>query len=129
MLDTMKLFPFPAVREGQKQFLTDVAETVNVGGILLAHAPTGIGKTVASIAPALEYALENHKTILFLTPKHTQHTIVIDTLKSINARHRLDVAAVDVIGKRWMCQHNIDDLDSREFNEFCRSKKKDETCD
>jgi len=129
MLDTMKLFPFPAVREGQKQFLTDVAETVNVGGILLAHAPTGIGKTVASIAPALEYALENHKTILFLTPKHTQHTIVIDTLKSINARHRLDVAAVDVIGKRWMCQHNIDDLDSREFNEFCRSKKKDETCE
>lgn len=122
------LFPYADVRGGQKELLQDVEETVKVGGILLAHAPTGIGKTVAVIAPALEYALENQKTILFLTPKHSQHAIVIDTLKGINRRHGTKITAVDVIGKRWMCQHHVEDLDSREFNEFCRSKKKDETC-
>jgi DNA excision repair protein ERCC-2 len=122
------LFPYRDVRGGQKEFLMDVEETIKACGILLAHAPTGIGKTVAAIAPALEYALGNHKTLLFLTPKHTQHAIVIDTLRGINRRHNTAITAVDIIGKRWMCQHHVDDLDSREFNEFCRSKKKDETC-
>jgi DNA excision repair protein ERCC-2 len=123
-----KLFPYTLVRGGQQDFLNDVEHAVNSKGILLANAPTGIGKTVASIAPALEYALSRQKTILFLTPKHTQHTIVIDTLRSIQKRHNINPTAVDIIGKRWMCQHKVDDLDSREFNEFCRSKKKDETC-
>ncbi|MDD5111940.1 MAG: ATP-dependent DNA helicase [Candidatus Altiarchaeota archaeon] len=122
------LFPYAIVRGGQEDFLHDVEDAVKSRQLLLAHAPTGIGKTVASLAPALEYALEKQKTILFLTPKHTQHTIVIDTLASINLRHKVNATAVDIIGKRWMCQHNVEDLDSREFNEFCRSKKKDETC-
>lgn len=126
--DMPDLFPYADVRGGQKELLQDVEETVKTGGILLAHAPTGIGKTVAAIAPALEYALENHKTLLFLTPKHSQHAIVIDTLAGINRRHGTRITAVDIIGKRWMCQHHVEDLDSREFNEFCRSKKKDETC-
>ncbi|MFH1125534.1 MAG: ATP-dependent DNA helicase [Candidatus Altiarchaeota archaeon] len=128
MVGMSRLFPFNIVRGGQKDFLKDVEETVKSKGILLAHAPTGIGKTVASISPALEHAIEKHKTVIFLTPKHTQHTIVIDTLKSIQKRQNIPIAAVDIIGKRWMCQHNVEDLDSREFNEFCRSEKKDETC-
>ena len=123
-----KLFPFTIVRGGQKDFLSDVADAVKDKGILLAHAPTGIGKTVASIAPALEYALEHQKTLLFLTPKHSQHRIAIDTLERIRKKYGVAISAVDVIGKRWMCQHSVEDLDSREFNEFCRSKKKDETC-
>lgn len=128
MVEMSRLFPFSAIRGGQKDFLRDVEDTVKSKKILLAHAPTGIGKTVAAITPTLEYALENHKTILFLTPKHTQHTIVIDTLRSINKKYEVNISAVDIIGKRWMCQHHVDDLDSREFNEFCRSKKEDETC-
>ena len=125
----MKLFPFDKVREGQKEFLKDTEAALEGGKHLVAHAPAGIGKTVAVVAPALSYALENGKTVFFLAPKHTQHTIVVDTLKRIRAGFDKDFACVDIIGKQWTCPHNVDNLDNREFNEFCRAIKKDERCE
>lgn len=124
----MNLFPFNRIREGQKEFLDDARNAVKSGKHLVAHAPTGIGKTAASVAAALEYALEYNKTVVFLTPKHTQHTIVVDTLKAIKKRYGTEFVAVDIIGKQWTCPHHVRDLDSREFNEFCRAQKKDERC-
>ena len=124
----MNLFPFKRVRGGQKEFLLDVKSAVDDGRHLLAHAPTGIGKTAAVIAPSLERALESNKTVFFLTPKHTQHTIVVDTLKRIKKKFGINFVTVDVIGKQWTCPQNVGDLDSREFNEFCRALKKDERC-
>lgn len=124
----MNLFPFKRVRDGQKEFLLDVESAVENGRHLLAHAPTGIGKTAAVIAPSLKYALENNKTVFFLAPKHTQHTIVVDTLQRIKNKFNVNFVVVDIIGKQWTCPQNVRDLDSREFNEFCRALKKDERC-
>ncbi|MCX6695586.1 MAG: ATP-dependent DNA helicase [Candidatus Altiarchaeota archaeon] len=125
----MKLFPFSIIRSGQQEFMDDVADSVKSGRHLAAHAPTGIGKTAGVLTPALEYALDNGKTVFFLTPKHTQHIIVVDTLRKVHKKYGVNINAVDIIGKQWMCPHGVKDLSSREFNEFCRSKKKDETCD
>ena len=61
----------------------DVTKALKRGEHLIAHAPTGIGKTVAVLSPTLECALKKNKTVFFLTPKHTQHVIVIDTLKKV----------------------------------------------
>ncbi len=124
----MDLFPFETIRPGQKEFLKDVEISINNRNHLVAHVPTGIGKTAAAIAPSLNYALNNGKTIFFLTPKHTQHTIVIDTLQRIKRKFNVNFIAVDFVGKQWTCLHDIRDLDSRDFNEFCRSMKKDERC-
>jgi DNA excision repair protein ERCC-2 len=124
----MDMFPFEKIREGQREFLEDVKNAVKEGKHLVAHAPTGIGKTAAVISPSLGYALKNNKTIFFLTPKHTQHTIVIDTLRKIKKKFNVDFISVDIIGKQWTCPHKVRDLDSREFNEFCRALKKDERC-
>ena len=70
------------------------------------HAPTGLGKTAASLAPALAYAREKKLTVFFLTSRHTQHHLAIKTLQDINAKHNLDLAAVDIIGKHAMCLHH-----------------------
>ncbi len=124
------LFPYSGIREGQKEFLEDVYKSVNEGKILLAHAPTGIGKTAASLGGTLKYALDNNKTIFFLTPKHTQHEIVIETLKKIKERYNLNFLAVDIIGKQWMCLYpDVEDLSTNEFNEFCKAKKEYEECE
>ncbi|MEA1924589.1 MAG: ATP-dependent DNA helicase, partial [Candidatus Altiarchaeota archaeon] len=122
------LFPFKRVRGGQREFMDDVSQVLKEKKHLIAHAPTGIGKTVAALAPTLELALEKNKTIFFLTPKHTQHVIVIDTLKRIRKKHGIDFVAVDIVGKQWTCPHQVRDLNSREFNQFCRKLKKDERC-
>jgi len=124
----MSLFPFKEIRDGQREFMQDVESSLREGKHLMAHAPTGLGKTAAVISPALEFSLKNNKTVFFLTPKHTQHTIVIDTLKKIHKKFKTSFVAVDIIGKQWTCPHKVRDLDSREFNEFCRAIKRDERC-
>jgi len=123
-------FPFKKIRPCQKEFLEDVKAILKQEKHLIAHAPTGIGKTAAVLSPSLEYSLSNGKTIFFLTPKHTQHKIVIDTLRKIKKRSKVrDLIGVDFIGKQWMCPYpKVRELSSREFNEFCRAQKRDERC-
>jgi DNA excision repair protein ERCC-2 len=124
----VKYFPYDGVRGGQRDFLRDCVDAGKSQKILLAHAPTGIGKTAAALSGALETAIEAGHTIFFLTPKHTQHAIVVDTIQKINARNNMSVKIVDIIGKQWMCPHNVAGLPPREFNEFCRAQKSGENC-
>jgi DNA excision repair protein ERCC-2 len=128
--DKPSLFPFSSIRAGQKEFMKDVKHAVEGGNILIAHAPTGIGKTVAALVPALQYAVETEKTVFFLTSKRSQHKIAIDTLRLIKEHAKLDFVAVDVTSKQSMCPRAVSIY--REFyslfNEFCKSEQKNKRC-
>ncbi|MFH1211074.1 MAG: ATP-dependent DNA helicase [archaeon] len=113
------LFPHEKIREVQDEFIKDVAKALEDKKNILLHAPTGLGKTTI-LAPALAYAIKNKKTIFFITPMHTQHKIAIETLKKIKEKHKTEFVAIDLIGKRWMCQQKgVQDLPSHEFGEYC----------
>jgi DNA excision repair protein ERCC-2 len=65
--------------------------------------------------------LENKKKVFFLTSRHTQHQIAIETLKEIQERHGVAFSVADIIGKKWMCLFpGVEELYSNEFSEFCR---------
>ncbi len=124
------LFPYEKVREEQSSMLKAVAEVIAEGKDAIIHAPTGLGKTAAAIAPALKYAIANKKTVYFLTSRHTQHDIAIETLKLIKEKYGTSFNAVDIIGKKWLCaQSGTDLLFSSDFSEFCKSMKKDGKCE
>ena len=58
-------------------------------GFLFAAAPTGIGKTAASLSSALtaaKYHPDGQKKVLFLTGRQSQHRIVVDSVKKINEK-------------------------------------------
>jgi DNA excision repair protein ERCC-2 len=123
-------FPYDLVREEQSKLINDVVKTIKNEGVLIAHAPTGLGKTVSSLAPAISYALEYGKKVFFLTPKISQHQIVLDTVREMNKKFGLDIKAIDLVGRRQMC---IDPFLSRaDFNkgfyDACFKKKKDGNC-
>lgn len=123
------LFPFENVREGQKELMEDVKKCINNRVNLIANAPSGVGKTVATLAPCLEYALHNNKTVFFLTPKHSQHKIVIDTVKKIKEKFDVNIIAIDIIGKKWLCQvSGVDFLTTQDFNDYCAVLKRNERC-
>ena len=105
-------FPFLAhdePRPGQIDMIRECRESLRNKGHHIAAAPTGIGKTAASIAAALEVAMNTSTKphILFLTGRQSQHKIVIETVRKINSKlgntHR-DIKVVDIIGRESMCE-------------------------
>jgi DNA excision repair protein ERCC-2 len=124
------LFPHDEVRNIQQDLMNEITSCLKAGTSLVAHAPTGLGKTAASIAPAITYALENGKTLFFLTSRHTQHKIAMDTLRKIKEKHNKDFIVSDIIGKKHMClQPGVQTLYSSEFFDYCKALREDGRCD
>lgn len=120
-------WPFDRIRDGQAQFLEDARRAVAGGKHLLAHAPTGIGKTAVALVATLEAALSQGKLVLFLTSRQSQHRIAIETLKRLEAKGTW-IATVDVIAKQSMCLQAAAPSFGRAFHEFCDLKVKTHKC-
>ncbi|HLC58371.1 MAG TPA: ATP-dependent DNA helicase [Candidatus Nanoarchaeia archaeon] len=122
-------FPHEKIRESQKELMDKIQETLENKTNLIAHAPTGLGKSAASLSVALSYAIEKKLTVFFVTPKHTQHRIAIETLKEIKEKHNLDFSVVDLIGKKWMCaQEGVTEMSTGEFYDYCKDMIKNGKC-
>ncbi len=119
--DIEKYFPHDTIREGQKQLIEDIEAAFEEKKIILAHAPTGLGKTASALSVALKEAIEKDKVVFFLTNRHTQHQIAVDTLKKIKEKTNEQFHCVDLIGKRWMCNQHVAGLFGSDFNEYCKS--------
>ena len=59
-------FPYDKVRPTQKEFIETVEKALESSKHAILHAPTGLGKTAAVLAPAVKYAIENKKVIFLL---------------------------------------------------------------
>jgi|SRR3989344_810283 len=123
------LFPHQKIRPIQDNLIEKIQHSIRNKKHLIAHAPTGIGKT-ATLGPILAYAIRNNLTVFFLTPRHTQHKIAVDTVRNIKEKYNIDIETVDLIGKKHMCaQPGVDILSSHEFGEYCKDLVEKENCD
>ena len=74
-------FPYP-YRDGQKQLVSDVYRTIYRGKNLFIEAPTGVGKTISTIFPAVKAVGENlGDRIFYLTAKTITGTVAKDTFQ------------------------------------------------
>src|SRR3989344_6230787 len=122
-------FPHEKVREIQSDLIEKIQEAIEKKTNLIAHAPTGLGKSAAALSVALSLAIQNKLTVFFITPKHTQHKIAIETLKLIKQKHNLDFSVVDLIGKKWMCaQPGASDMQTGDFYDYCKEMIKNKQC-
>ncbi|MBI4148939.1 ATP-dependent DNA helicase [Candidatus Woesearchaeota archaeon] len=123
------LFPYPRFREVQQELVQQVADCLRQKQNLVVHAPTGMGKTAATLSPALDFALKQKGTVFFLTSRHTQHAIAIDTLQRIRKQYQIPFAVADLIGKKWMCcQEGVERMYTGEFHEYCRAVREKKEC-
>ncbi len=81
-------FPHTDLRPGQESILEAVDTALEQGEHLLLEAPTGIGKTVAALYPALRYALANDKKVFVLTAKNLQQEMATAVLEMLNLDDR-----------------------------------------
>ena len=118
----------PELRDGQLEMILQCLGTIEDSKVHLASAPTGVGKTAAALAAALEHAQSSKKkkTILFLTPRQSQHKIVVDTVRKINDQldpEKNPVKLVDIIGRDSMCEV----IDIQTGRCFCEKKVGEDT--
>mgnify|MGYP001626162314 CR=1 FL=1 len=103
-----------------------VEEALKNGTHLVMEAPTGIGKTVAVLAPSIEFAIDNDMKVLYLTRTNSQQEQVIKEAKQL--RKFYDFNAVSVMGRRTYCLYlrdsKIVDINNEEITEMCNRLKR-----
>ena len=108
-------FPFKNVRDGQNEFIKSVYKSISRGARLYASAPTGTGKTVSVLYPAL-LSLGRGKCdkVFYFTPKATAAIAVYDCLKLFEAQGAA-CRAVSLYSKERLCKSGLLCRDDREL--------------
>jgi len=123
-------FAHENIRKGQKELMNDVKETIYQNKILLAHAPTGIGKTAGVLAPMLQRAIKDDLIIFFLTSRNTQHKIVVETIQKLNKKlNEKKIKTTSFVGRQKMCLMTPSiKLNSHDFSEYCKNLRETGQC-
>ncbi len=96
-------FPYPSLRDAQKDFINDAYRAIKRGDRLLVCAPTGIGKTMSALYPALRALGKGEiDRIFYLTAKTVTGKAAEDGIKAIN-RTLPSLRSVTVMAKERTC--------------------------
>ncbi|MBR7174814.1 MAG: PD-(D/E)XK nuclease family protein, partial [Clostridia bacterium] len=79
-------FPF-TYREGQKDLVKSVWHTIATGGLLFAQAPTGTGKTMSAVFPAVRAVGGGYgESVFYLTAKTSARTVAGEAVRILRDR-------------------------------------------
>lgn len=96
-------FPFSDYRQGQRNFSVAVFRTIKEGKKIFAQAPTGVGKTISALFPAIKSLnYKNNTKIYYLTAKSSTKTIAYDTVK-IMVEKGLKLRTTVITAKEKIC--------------------------
>ncbi|WP_125608025.1 ATP-dependent DNA helicase [Lapidilactobacillus bayanensis] len=92
-------FPYADFRAGQRKFSGVVYKTIAAQKILLTEAPTGAGKTIATLFPTIKSFVDNKvNRIFYLTAKTSTRAVAEATLKDLRA-HNAKIKSVTLTAK------------------------------
>lgn len=99
-------FPFEKYRKGQRELAVNCYNTIRNQGIIFAQAPTGIGKTISTIFPAIKsIGAEMAEKVIYLTAKTITRTVAEDAYIKLFERG-LNFKVVTITAKEKMCLNN-----------------------
>jgi ATP-dependent DNA helicase DinG len=95
-------------RDGQRAMAASVAETLGNGGVLLAEAGTGTGKTLAYLVPAI---LNRQRVLISTGTKNLQEQIYFKDIPALRAALGVPFTATYMKGRaNYLCLHRLDQL-------------------
>ncbi|WP_082232513.1 ATP-dependent DNA helicase [Halobacillus massiliensis] len=94
-------FPFPQYREGQRQLAGAVYRTIQEKRNLYAQAPTGIGKTMSTLFPAIK-AMSEYERIFYLTAKTVTRLTAEESLQLLE-ENGAKLRSVTITAKDKIC--------------------------
>ncbi|HEX9161032.1 MAG TPA: DEAD/DEAH box helicase, partial [Thermoanaerobaculia bacterium] len=95
-------FPYERMRPYQQEMIDAVTHAVREREALLVSAPTGIGKTIAALYPAVRESLRSGKKLFFLTSKTLQQDAAVKALSMLNDG---SFRVLRIRAKQKMCAH------------------------
>jgi ATP-dependent DNA helicase DinG len=99
-------------RPGQRGMAAAVAATLDDGGVLLAEAGTGTGKTMAYLVPAI---LSGHRVLVSTGTKNLQEQILTKDVPVLREALGLSFTATCMKGRgNYLCLHRLAEYRSRQ---------------
>ena len=100
-------FPHAEFRAGQRDLAKAVFNAARLGRCLLAQAPTGIGKTVATLFPLLKACpVQELDKVFFLTAKSSGRALALDALETIGRNQpELPLRVLELVAREKSCEH------------------------
>ncbi len=96
-------FPFPSYRKGQRDLAVAVYKTIIDKRKLYTQAPTGIGKTISTVFPAIKaMKKQNHEKIFYLTAKTVIRQVVEENLLLLY-KQDLEFKSITLTAKDKIC--------------------------
>ena len=96
-------FPYSGYRLGQQEFIDSVYKSIKEGDLLFAQAPTGTGKTIASLYPAAKALGEGLTSkVFYLTAKTTTRALAEKALEDMRAKG-LKLKSITITAKEKIC--------------------------
>ncbi len=109
-------FPFDNYREGQRRLVETVYNTIKHKEILFAQAPTGIGKTISTIFPAVKALGQGlGDRIVYVTSKVINRQVANEAINKLREKG-LDFLSITLMAKEKSCCNSIFDCNP----EVCR---------
>lgn len=98
-------FPFGEFRAGQRELAEAVYKAASLQRMLLAQAPTGIGKTLGTLFPALKAMPGRLDNVLFLTAKTTGRALALEALHRLRAAGAQPLRVLELTAREKSCEH------------------------
>lgn len=95
-------FPYDEMRPYQGEMIDAVGRAIRQHEALLVSAPTGVGKTIAALYPAVRESLRLGKKLFFLTSKTLQQDAAVKALSMLNDG---SFRVLKIRAKQKMCAH------------------------
>ena len=119
-----RLFPYEPYPP-QVDFIRDIQETAGRGGVIVAEACNGFGKTIS----VLSCLLPMGKRIIYGTRTHEQVRQVLLELEKINEKSGESYTAVNLASRDHLCVNpECRGLPRNEAQELCNILRKNEEC-
>lgn len=105
-------FPYTQVRSGQEDLMEEVYRNIQTITPLIAQAPTGTGKTISVLYPAIKQLI-NHKFehIFYLTAKTSTRAAAENAIEDLRRNSGLFLRSITLMAKEQICPYHKESTD------------------